>query len=101
MSESAVRAAEIRLRKRLARNVKGCREAMGLTPNAAAERAGMHWRHWRKIEAAELNATIGTLRKLSKALGVDPFTLLCEPPERSAARGARPRREKGSGKRVH
>lgn len=97
MSESAVRAAEIRLRKRLARNVKGCREAMGLTPSAAAERAGMHWRHWRKIEAAELNATIGTLRKLSKALGVDPFILLCEPSDRGAMR-ARPRREKGGAK---
>lgn len=45
----------------------------------AAERAGMHWRLWQKIEAGDTNATLQTLVRLAKALGVDAADLLSPP----------------------
>jgi hypothetical protein len=37
----------------------------------AAELAGMHWRHWQKLEAGDLNATIQTLVRVARVLGVE------------------------------
>lgn len=36
----------------------------------------MHWRHWQKIEAGEVNATLHTLSRLCDALSVDVRDLL-------------------------
>jgi plasmid maintenance system antidote protein VapI len=47
-----------------------------LTVEAASELAGMHWRHWQKLEAGEVNATLRTLARLGDALGTSPEELL-------------------------
>lgn len=52
------------------------REGSGLTLEQAAERAGMYWRHWQKVEAGEVNATLRTLERLAAALGVDAGALI-------------------------
>jgi transcriptional regulator with XRE-family HTH domain len=67
---------ERRIRKRIASNVRRQREKAELTLEEVAHRAGMHWRHWQKVEAGEVNATLKTLARLSDALGVDPAELL-------------------------
>ncbi len=50
--------------------------ALGLTLAAAAERAGMDWRHWQKVEAGEVNVTLRTLVRLAEALGLEEAALL-------------------------
>ncbi|MBI4702179.1 MAG: helix-turn-helix transcriptional regulator [Deltaproteobacteria bacterium] len=67
---------EHRLRRTLAANVHRARQAAGLTLEEAADRAGMHWRHWQKIEAGEVNATLRTLARLAGALGTPAGALL-------------------------
>ena len=69
------------LRHRLSINVRRGRAAAGLTLKRAGERAEMHWRHWQKIEAAEVNVTLQTLVRIGYALGLDPAELVREPPD--------------------
>lgn len=68
--------ADKRLRKELSVTVRKLREGQGLTLEEAAHRAQMHWRHWQKVEAGTVNATLRTLARLSTALGVSPRDLL-------------------------
>jgi transcriptional regulator with XRE-family HTH domain len=63
-------ATETRLRRALARNVRRLREQGGFTLEEVSYRAGMAWRHWQKVEAGEVNATLRTLARLADALGV-------------------------------
>jgi transcriptional regulator with XRE-family HTH domain len=67
------------LRQRLSINVRALRNSAGLTLKRASEKAEMHWRHWQKIEAAEVNITLLTLTRLGDALDLDPAELLREP----------------------
>ncbi len=67
------------LRNRLRHNVRARRNAASLTLKKASERAEMHWRHWQKIEAGQVNLTVQTLVRIADVLGVDPFELLLEP----------------------
>lgn len=67
---------ERRLRQKIASNVRQLREGSGLTLEAAAHNAGMHWRHWQKVEAGEVNVTIASLVKVASALGVEAARLL-------------------------
>lgn len=67
---------ERRIRKRIAVNVRRHRERADLTLEEAAHRAEMHWRHWQKVEAGEVNTTLRTLARLADALGLDPADLL-------------------------
>lgn len=69
-------AAERRLRRKIATNARELRDGAGLTLEAAAHAAGLHWRHWQKIEAGEVNVTISSLVKVAGALGVDAARLL-------------------------
>jgi transcriptional regulator with XRE-family HTH domain len=62
--------------ERLRSNVRSLRHAAGLTLKKAAERAEMHWRHWQKIEAGEVNLTLQTLVRVAEALRVDVAALL-------------------------
>jgi transcriptional regulator with XRE-family HTH domain len=75
------------LRERLAANVRARREAAGLTLQQAADRGEMHIRHWQRVEAGSLNATIYTLTRLGDALDVDPAELLADPGKRAGGRG--------------
>jgi transcriptional regulator with XRE-family HTH domain len=68
--------AERRLRQKLAANVRRLREDAKLTLEEAAHRAGLHWRHWQKVEAGEVNLTLATLVRLSGALDVEPARLV-------------------------
>jgi transcriptional regulator with XRE-family HTH domain len=63
------------LRQRLAANTRRLRAVRELTVMDAAERAGMHWRHWQKVEAGDLNATIQTLARVARVLGVEAADL--------------------------
>jgi len=68
------------LRRRLAANVRAARNAAGLTLKVASERVEMHWRHWQKVEAAEVNVTLQTLVRLGEVLDIDPANLIREVP---------------------
>lgn len=50
-----------------------------MTLEKAAEYGNLNWRHWQKIEAAEVNATLRTLSRLAGSLKVDPSELLGVP----------------------
>jgi transcriptional regulator with XRE-family HTH domain len=76
---------ENRLRRALAANVRRVRDGSELSLHDAAERAGIHWRHWQKVEAGEANATLSTVAKIATALDVDPLDLLA-PVERGRDR---------------
>jgi plasmid maintenance system antidote protein VapI len=64
------------LRIRLAKRVRTSRNKLHLTLKAAAGQAKMHWRHWQKIEAAEVNVTLQMLVRLGAVLCVDPGDLI-------------------------
>jgi transcriptional regulator with XRE-family HTH domain len=70
------------LRKRLSINVRTLRTSAALTLKKASERAEMHWRHWQKIEAGQVNITLLTLLRLAEVLGTEPSDLLREPQPR-------------------
>jgi transcriptional regulator with XRE-family HTH domain len=70
------------IRHRLSINVRMLRNSAMLTLKKSSERAEMHWRHWQKIEAGQVNITLQTLVRLAEVLGTDPSDLLREPPQR-------------------
>jgi len=76
MSASDPKTSEETLRERLAICVRARRTSLGLTLKVASGRAEMHWRHWQKIEAAEVNVTLQTLVRLGVALNMDPMDLI-------------------------
>jgi len=69
-------------------NVRTLRNNALLTLKKSSERAEMHWRHWQKIEAGQVNITLQTLVRLAEVLDIDPADLLREPPPREAAKGS-------------
>jgi transcriptional regulator with XRE-family HTH domain len=77
-------------RRILARNVRRRRQALKLTLKAVSRRAQLHWRHWQKIEAGEVNVTLETLVRLSGALEMKLHLLLtpCELDPTAAQRAA-------------
>src|SRR5262249_27384062 len=64
------------LEQRLARRVRDLRRTLGLTLKTASERAGIHWRLWQKVEAAQAHVTLRMGEQLSRGLGVDGGALL-------------------------
>ena len=71
-----VRRPRQRLARRLGQRLKAERIARRWTQEAAAERCGLVARHYQKLEAGELNATLATLERLSDAFGVDAAELI-------------------------
>lgn len=70
-----------KLVQRVGSNIRDLRLALGLSAKKAAEQsAGMHWRHWQKLEAGELNVTLRSIAKVVKALGVDPCEIFGSSP---------------------
>jgi len=67
-----------RVQRMLGANMKRMRVALGLTQGEAGQRAGLHWRHWQKIEAGEVNATIATLVGIGAALETTVSELFAE-----------------------
>jgi len=75
-----------KVKKKMDRKVAKCLRALGeatkkrrlqkgLTIAAAAARAGLHPRHYQKLEAGEANATLETLARIARAYSVDPARL--------------------------
>ena len=63
--------------KRLLARVKQLREALGLSQEAFAERAGLKYKHYQAIEAGRKNdIRFSTLEKLAKACGLEAWELL-------------------------
>jgi transcriptional regulator with XRE-family HTH domain len=60
----------------LAANVRRLRTEQRLSVEEAADRAGMHWRHWQKVESGDHGVTLRTLAKLSVALRIEASELL-------------------------
>jgi transcriptional regulator with XRE-family HTH domain len=69
-----------------------------LTVEEAAQRAGIHWRHWQKIERGECNATLDTLTKIANVfeIGLDELlgSELPTVPETSAGEQSRQQTKK-------
>jgi len=57
-------------------NVRGFRKNLRLTQEKLAERANLHPTFLGDIERANANMSIDTLKKLAKALKVEPYILL-------------------------
>lgn len=62
--------------KALSRRLREVRESLGMTQEAVAERLHMVPRHYQKVEAGDLNITLGTLCKLALVLRTTPRDLL-------------------------
>lgn len=63
--------------KRLLARVKQLREALGLSQEAFAEKAGLKYKHYQAIEAGrKSDIRFSTLEKLSKACGLEAWELL-------------------------
>ncbi|MFN3408285.1 MAG: helix-turn-helix domain-containing protein [Limisphaerales bacterium] len=63
-------------RKRVAKNVRAFREQMGLSQEALAERADMHWTFISGVERCKYNISLESMVRIAKALGREPFELL-------------------------
>jgi transcriptional regulator with XRE-family HTH domain len=59
------------LRRRLASVLQRERTCKRWSQEKAAEAAGVHRRHYQKLEEGSVNVTIGTLERLCRGLGVD------------------------------
>ncbi len=55
---------------RLAKRIRELRADLGLTQEAAAERAKLDEKHWQDIESGRTNPTLATLVGVARSLGV-------------------------------
>ncbi len=63
--------------QRLMARVRELRQALGLSQEAFAERAGLKYKHYQAIEAGrKSDIRFSTLEKLAKACGLKPWELL-------------------------
>lgn len=63
--------------KRLLARVRELREALGLSQEAFAERAGLKYKHYQALEAGrKMEFHFSTFQKLAKACGLEPWELL-------------------------
>lgn len=69
---------EIAILKNLAQNIRYYREAIGLSQEKLAEKAGLHRTYIRAIERLEKKPSLITAIKISKALQLDVSLLIGE-----------------------
>jgi transcriptional regulator with XRE-family HTH domain len=60
----------------IGRRLYELREAAGLTQEALAHAAGLHWTHVGQIERGERSLTYKNVLKQARGLGIDPSELL-------------------------
>jgi transcriptional regulator with XRE-family HTH domain len=76
MGGKATEAGFERALRRLARNLKERRTALGLTQEDVADAAGVALRHYQKLESGEVNVTLRTLVRVTEALNTRVNELL-------------------------
>jgi transcriptional regulator with XRE-family HTH domain len=60
----------------LGRRIKAARKEVGLSQEALADAAGLHWTAVSRVERGERNITYRTLRALARGLGVPLSSLM-------------------------
>ena len=58
------------------RRIASLRKGLGLTQEEAADRAGIDYKRWQRLEGGSVNATLRTLLRVSEALDVNIWTML-------------------------
>jgi transcriptional regulator with XRE-family HTH domain len=66
-------------KRTLGRNMKRIRHARRLTQKEAATLAGIHWRHWQKVEAGHINPTLSSISGIAVALDTTIAELFSAP----------------------
>jgi transcriptional regulator with XRE-family HTH domain len=62
--------------RELGRRIRAARLAVALTQEEAAHRAGIDYKRWQRLESGAINATVGTLARVAKALRTTFWGLL-------------------------
>jgi predicted transcriptional regulator len=65
----------------LGQNMRQLRRSLNLSQTAAAQRSGLFWRHWQKIEGGDCNCCISSVVGIAAALEVT-IPELFTPPSR-------------------
>jgi transcriptional regulator with XRE-family HTH domain len=60
----------------LGQRVRARREALGLSQEALAQQAGIHWTFLGQVERGRRNLSLHNLLKVAAGLGVDPAELV-------------------------
>lgn len=63
-------------RAQLGNVIRKRRKALGLSQEALAERAGLHWTYVGAVERGERNISLLNIVRLARALGVTPSRLM-------------------------
>ncbi len=66
----------VEYRKIIGQNVRSYRRELGLSQEALAERANMHWTYISGVERRRYNISLESLVRIAKALGRKPDELL-------------------------
>lgn len=67
------------LRRRLAENVRRLRTEQNLSQERLSDFCGFHRTYISQVERSVTNITLDNVQRITKALGVDPQTLLANP----------------------
>lgn len=63
------------LQKQVGKAVRACREKLGISQEAFADRIGMHRAYYGAVERGERNLTLRNIDRIAKGLGVKPVEL--------------------------
>lgn len=66
----------LEIQEMVGQRVRELRNNQGITQEALAELAGLHYSHIQRLEAGRANPTLDSLIRVSNALGVSPSQLL-------------------------
>lgn len=58
------------------RRIASTRAGLGLTQEEAADRAGIDYKRWQRLEHGSVNATLRTLLRVADALGTNVWDML-------------------------
>jgi transcriptional regulator with XRE-family HTH domain len=64
------------VQREIGRRIASARDAVGLSQEEAAARAGIDDKRWQKLEAGTVNPTVKTLYRVARTLGLDFLELL-------------------------